>query len=72
MLPPDFGPLAARQLVAAATRAWVFGGMGSWNDVWFANPALVQRYKALTPALFEAVLSAIVDGANAGVVPSAA
>ncbi len=66
MVPPDFGPLGARQLLAAATRPWVFGGMDSWNDLWFEDPALGPRYEALTPALFEAVVAAIIGGGNAG------
>ncbi len=33
----------ARQLMAAAAQAYVFGGMGSWNDMGFENPKYSKR-----------------------------
>ncbi len=33
LLPDSFHSLSARQLLASACKAWVFGGMGSWNDL---------------------------------------
>lgn len=44
--------LIARQLLAAACRAWVFGGMGSWNDVGIADE---PEYQVTTKALYASV-----------------
>ena len=54
--------LEARQLLATASHAWVFGGMGSWNDVALTDD---ERYKPVTAELFEAVLEAVVAATNA-------
>ncbi|HEX5000423.1 MAG TPA: hypothetical protein VFY29_19525 [Terriglobia bacterium] len=64
-LAPDGAlPLAARQLLGAAQAAWVFGGMGSWNDVSFE--AVDQaHYERLSEDLFQLLNTAIVVGANA-------
>ena len=32
LAPPGFLPPAAERLMDACRAAWVFGGMGSWND----------------------------------------
>ena len=58
-------PLAARQLIFAASQAWVFGGMGSWNDLAFADEATSQQYEALSDQLYAQVNHAIVSGINA-------
>lgn len=42
MLPDRGIPPPTRQLVAAASHAWVFGGMGSWNDLWLADNTLAR------------------------------
>jgi hypothetical protein len=52
----------ARQLIAMASRAWVFGGMGSWNDIWIDGDA--ERYQRLTRGLYDAVLTAFLAGVN--------
>lgn len=58
---PDRGyPLLARQLLAAAVRGWVFGGMGSWNDADLPDPA----YESVTQQYFEAVMNGIVAAVN--------
>jgi hypothetical protein len=62
---PRFGyGIAARQLLAAAERAWVFGGMGSWNDLGFSGPERTARYEAVTTALYRAVTAAIAAAVN--------
>jgi hypothetical protein len=61
MLPPNGYSVAARRLVAAASVAWVFGGMGSWNDISVGN---ADSYRVVTMELYEAVLDAIVAGTN--------
>ncbi len=35
LIPENSYSLADRQLLFAAGNAWVFGGMGTWNDLWF-------------------------------------
>jgi hypothetical protein len=59
-------PLAARRLLEAASRAWVFGGMGSWNDLGFDAPDDNATYDAVSRDLYAAVLAAIVAATNAG------
>jgi hypothetical protein len=61
MLPDLFDP-SARTLIAMASRAWVFGGMGSWNDISLEGD--VERYKRLTRRLYDAVLTAFLAGVN--------
>ena len=46
-------PLAARQLRAASNAAWVFGGMGSWNDMGFDGDTQTE-YERLTGELWRA------------------
>lgn len=65
MLPERGYGLAAHQLLAAAGQAWVFGGMGSWNDRGFAAERLQQEYEDVTQALYGAVKTAIVMASNA-------
>lgn len=66
---PDMFPAtafgrAARRLLAMATRAYVFGGMGSWNDVGFATPEATESSERITRELHAAVLDAFVAAAN--------
>ncbi len=44
-------PLEAKQLLGAVQAAWVFGGMGSWNDLGFVGDDQ-QEYDALSGKLF--------------------
>jgi hypothetical protein len=50
-------------LLDAAQDAWVFGAMGSWNDLSFEGDA-GRRYEAVSEALFLAVTAAICFAAN--------
>jgi hypothetical protein len=62
---PDGGyDLRARQVVAAATHGWVFGGMGTWNDAGPAPGPRREEYDRLTRRFFEAVVRAIVAATN--------
>lgn len=65
LLAPGTLAPAARQLIFAASQAWVFGGMGSWNDLGFADEATSQQYEALSAALYAKVLQALLSGSNA-------
>ncbi len=58
-LPPE-----AERLLAVCQQAWVFGGMGSWNDLGFEGPEQAV-YERLSEALYRAVNAAIVAAANA-------
>lgn len=53
----------ARRLLAAASQAWVFGGMGSWNDMGFDEPQQ-SRYEACSTRLYRAVIEACCAAAN--------
>jgi hypothetical protein len=56
--------LPALQLLYAAAQSWVFGGMGSWNDIGFGDTETTEHYEKLTGELYEAVLRSIVAGIN--------
>jgi hypothetical protein len=63
-LAPDRAlPLAATQLLGAAQAAWVFGGMGSWNDLWFEGDDQ-SLYEQLSEELYQLLNAAIVIAAN--------
>jgi hypothetical protein len=65
LLPPAW-PADASRLAAASEQAWVFGGMGSWNDLGFADGAEQAEYHQRSAALYDAVLGGIVAATNAG------
>lgn len=56
-------PLSAHQLLGAAQNAWVFGGMGSWNDLGFAGEDQA-RYEELSEQLYQHLNKSIVAAAN--------
>lgn len=53
----------AERLLKAAGRGWVFGAMGSWNDVG-VTPALKPRYESGSQILFSALQRAVLVVAN--------
>ncbi len=59
----------ARQLAAMAVKAWVFGGMGSWNDVYFDDPEARAEYAAISRNLYSALLRALVASVNSEIGP---
>ncbi|MFJ5071635.1 hypothetical protein ACIQC7_34985 [Kitasatospora sp. NPDC088556] len=62
---PDRGyDLPSRRLAATVQAAWVFGGMGSWNDLGFLDAHIQTEYEELTRDLFSAVIQACVAAAN--------
>jgi len=66
---PDLLPslgysVLARQIIASAARAWVFGGMMSFNDLGFKPFALDEEYKVLLPRLYETVVNSLLSAAN--------
>ncbi len=66
ILPARGYTLAARQLLAASVGAFVFGGMGSWNDLGFRDPAVHAEYERLTKELYAAVIGGLVAAVNQG------
>ena len=53
----------AQRLLKAAGRAWVFGAMGSWNDV-VPEASLKARYESASQTLFAALQRAVLVSAN--------
>ena len=51
-------PLEARQLLGAVLAGWVFGGMGSWNDLGFDGEDQ-EEYTELSDELFTLLNQAI-------------
>ena len=62
---PLTAPPRARALAVAATRADVFGGMGSWNDFWLEDSALEHERSVCSSALYVAMRDAVRASANA-------
>lgn len=56
--------LSDLQLFSCATKAWVFGGMGSWNDAVFVG-AKEDAYAELSDRLFWAIIDGLVLAINA-------
>jgi len=61
LLPPERYGIESWRLLAAAGRAWVFGGMGSWTDVAMDDE---PSYEPVTTELFDAVLDAVLAATN--------
>ena len=59
----EFLPRVACKLLAACQDAWVFGGMGSWNDLGF-NRETQTHYEELSEKLYQLLNSSIVVAAN--------
>ena len=56
---------ASRRLASMAQAAWVFGGMGSWNDLGFPETDLHTEYEQITQDLFSSVMHSCLASANA-------
>ena len=63
LMSPDF-PDDSRRLIAKASRAWVFGGMGSWNDLGFESDATRAEHAEVSRLLFATLLQACVAAVN--------
>lgn len=55
--------LSAARLLAAAQAAWVFGGMGSWNDLGFEGD-IQKHYEQCSDRLFDLLNESICVGVN--------
>ncbi|MCU0860162.1 MAG: hypothetical protein MUE55_06220 [Thermoplasmata archaeon] len=56
--------LPARQLIAGASYGWVFGGMGSWNDIGSNDAAVEREYEEVTEKLRHSVKRGLTEGVN--------
>ena len=62
---PDTGfSLEARQILASAAQAYVFGGMGSWNELGFQQIETQKEYEKVTKELYEAIKLDIIMASN--------
>lgn len=64
LAPDAFLEPRARILLDACQPAWVFGAMGSWNDMYFEKTEEQESYDHLSEELFQAVTGAIQAAAN--------
>ncbi|HEY0070824.1 MAG TPA: hypothetical protein VGE04_12735 [Chloroflexia bacterium] len=64
MLPAEGYSGEARRLLSAAAGAWVFGGMGSWNDIYFSDEQVRADYDRLSAQLYDAVVASVVAATN--------
>lgn len=70
LLNPALLPADALRLLSAAQSAWVFGGMGSWNDQGFDGEDQAV-YERLSDALYQLINRAIVAAANSSAAATA-
>ena len=68
LFPPGQFDERAVRLASMAQMANVFGGMGSWNDMGFADREEVEAHRAISRELFAAMLEAFVASVNSELV----
>jgi hypothetical protein len=56
--------LPAQQLLFGAATAWVFGGMGWWNDMGFDDKEVQEKYLRLSEQVYEQIIQAIIATTN--------
>lgn len=56
--------LQNRQLLMSASKAFVFGGMGSWNDMGFENKEIDEKYNRLSTELYKSMMESITCAIN--------
>ncbi|MDQ3707217.1 MAG: hypothetical protein M3437_18725 [Chloroflexota bacterium] len=64
MLPEEGYSREAHRLVSAASGSWVFGGMGSWNDISFSDEQVRADYGRVSAELYDAVVTSAVAATN--------
>jgi hypothetical protein len=53
------------QLLIAASKSFVFGGMGSWNDIgWFKDEELTKKYDEISAELYQVMNESIIAAVN--------
>jgi len=55
---------SAQELLAAINVSWVFGGMGSWNDISFEEASVQKQYDDLSGRLYALMMKGIVAAVN--------
>lgn len=63
LVPEGWYSLEAERLLAAASNAWVFGGMGSWNDLLFEGEEK-KVYDDLSARLYSVINESVVAAVN--------
>jgi hypothetical protein len=56
--------LVSQQLLFSAAASFVFGGMGSWNDMGFDDKEVQEKYLQLSQQLYAQILQSILATAN--------
>ncbi|MFY0631210.1 MAG: hypothetical protein JXR05_12570 [Flavobacteriaceae bacterium] len=65
LIPEGSLPIENLQLLIAATKSFVFGGMGSWNDIgWFENEDLTKKYDEISAELYQVMNESIIAAVN--------
>lgn len=64
IIPMDKIDFKTIQLLAGSSKAWCFGGMGSWNDIGFIENDKQDKYDSLTSALYDVVNESYLAVAN--------
>ncbi len=64
LIPLNNYSIDARQILFAAGQAWVFGGMGSWNDLGFSNQEDNDLYERLSAQLYYTIIEAVISAVN--------
>ncbi len=64
LIPVENYSLISRQIIFSAGSSWVFGGMGSWNDLGFSNKEDNETYDRLSEQLYSIINQAIIAGTN--------
>ncbi|GEL09668.1 hypothetical protein SAMN05192550_1325 [Flavobacterium glycines] len=60
--------LENRQLLMSASKALVFGGMGSWNDMWFEKEETEKQYTELSRELYKVIMKGIESSINTEII----
>lgn len=64
IFPAGYASSEQRQLLNACQHAWVFGGMGSWNDIGFDDNEIQAEYEALSDELYDLMNLSLVVACN--------
>jgi hypothetical protein len=56
--------LISQQVLFSAGSAWVFGGMGSWNDLSFDKKEDNEKYDNLSAKLYDTIIEGIIAAVN--------
>ena len=66
---PGHFSLKAQRCLGAVQAAWVFGAMGSWNDVMLEDSKEHDEYERLSDELYNLFCKGIVYSVNSGLLP---